>query len=481
MRLDTSSRVVAGDAPPDPAAPGATPPRAPAAGSFGRRLAILLLAGLALRLIFLPVAGSRQDNLYFQQWGDSAAAEGLGGLYTRPALALNYPPAYLYLLAADGWLHAGISRAAGRPWPPATLDPAFFMLQKLNPIAADLLTAGLLGLALRRRLGARPALTGAAAWALNPALIYTAGYWGQVDGIVLGLLVAAFLAGWGRRPGVAGRLLGLAVATKAQALLFVPVLAVFVAVRAGRQAEERRAAGLARAGGAVALGAALPPLALAAPFWLGGAGAGVLAAYTQALGHFTLVALNAFNGWWLVYGEGAGGMDDGTVVLAGLTAREVGLALLALGLLGLAGLYLRALRRLPADGAMADLPETEAGALAWGLAALLFFLLPTQVHERYALYVLPALVLAALFRVGGAAGAWRLAWLAAGLIWLNLFYIVPLLPLPRPVGQVLGEVGGRAIALAWIALAIYLAARLSRLGRSAGAGRAPAQHNAHTG
>jgi Gpi18-like mannosyltransferase len=176
-------------------------------------LVAVVLAGLALRLVFVPVAGSRQDNLDFQRWGNSAVAEGFGGLYTRDALILNYPPAYLYPLALDGLLHRALTLRAGQPWPPAALDPTFFMLQKLNPILADLATAALLFFALRRPLGSGRALAGAAATALNPALIYTAGYWGQVDGVVLGLLVALFLAVVARRPVLAGVLGGLALAT----------------------------------------------------------------------------------------------------------------------------------------------------------------------------------------------------------------------------------------------------------------------------
>src|SRR5215212_793851 len=111
-----------------PAVVGAEPTQT-ATAAWRARLAAILLAGLALRLVLLPVAGSRQDNLDFQHWGDSAVAEGLGGLYTRDALVLNYPPAYVYLLALDGLAHRALAQATARPWPPSTLDPGFFQLQ----------------------------------------------------------------------------------------------------------------------------------------------------------------------------------------------------------------------------------------------------------------------------------------------------------------------------------------------------------------
>jgi hypothetical protein len=444
-----------------------------------------VLLGLALRLVLVPIAGSQQDNLDFQRWGVSAVAEGFGDLYTRrEALVLNYPPAYLYILALDGWAHRALTHAAGRPWPPAALDPAFFMLQKLNPIAADLATAVLLAGVVRRRLGPGRALAGAAAYALNPALIYTSGYWGQADGVVLGLLTAAFLAVAARRPLLAGALLGLAVATKPQAALFVPFLGLYLWAGAGGQGPGVSDQGSGAGSYALrithpvsrftfhvsrillpALAGAAVIVALMAPFWFGGSGARVLEPYTRAVGHFTLVALNAFNGWWLLYGEQAGGVEDRTVLLAGWTARQLGLALLAGALLGIGGLLARALwrARLETEGAQW---RGYAAALAWAAAALAFFYLPTQVHERYALYALPPLVLAALWRPGPYRAALAGAWVVSGLVLLNLYYITPLLPQPRPQQQFIGEILGRGVAVALLAVGLGCAWALWRAGRS---------------
>jgi hypothetical protein len=421
------------------------------------RLGAILLAGLALRLLFLPLAGSRQDNLDFQRWGDSAISAGFDGLYTRDALVLNYPPAYLYPLALDGLLHRVLAHAAGRPWPPATLDPAFFMLQKLNPIAADLLAAALLAGGLRRRVGPGRALAGAGVYALNPALIYTSGYWGQADGVVLAMLTAAFLAITARRPVVAGALLGLALVTKPQAGLFVPLLGLFLLAQPAGGSNARRLPPWLQA----SLAAAVVGAGLIAPFWLGASGARVFEPYTRAVGHFTLVALNAFNGWWLLYGEAAGGVEDSTVLLAGLTARQVGLGLLASALALLVAFYGRALWRRRQD-APSTLPYIAA--LAWAAAALAFFWLPTQVHERYALYALPPLLLVALWQPGRAHRALALVAGVSVLMWLNLSYITPLVPLARPIQQFMGDVLGRGVALLFLAALLACGWGLLRAG-----------------
>jgi hypothetical protein len=215
---------------------------------------------------------------------------------------------------------------------------------------------------------------------------------------------------------------------------------------------------------ALAAGAVVMTL-LFAPFWFGGAGARVLEPYTRAVGHFTLVALNAFNGWWLISGEGAGGVEDSVAVFGGLTARQVGLGLLLVALGGIAGLYARALWRL--RGRAADARRAYATALALAATALAFFLLPTQVHERYALYVLPFLLLAALWRPAGEGPGLGVVWVVSALILLNLVYIVPLVPWDRPVQQVVGDVLGRGVALVLFGAGLGCAWSLARVTREA--------------
>jgi hypothetical protein len=204
---------------------------------------------------------------------------------------------------------------------------------------------------------------------------------------------------------------------------------------------------------------------LFAPFWFGGSGARVLEPYTRAVGHFTLVALNAFNGWWLLYGEGAGGVEDSVMGLGRLTARQVGLGLLVLAVLGIGALYGRALWHLRASVSPAG--HAYVTALALAATALAFFLLPTQVHERYALYLLPFLLLAALWRPAGAGPGLEVVWVVSGLVWLNLIYIVPLVPWDRPVQQFVGDVLGRGVALVLFAAGLGCVWSLASVKREA--------------
>ena len=322
--------------------------------------------------------------------GQRCAGRSLADLYTTD-LTLNYPPAYLYLLTLDGWIHRALSGLAGQPWPPTALDPTFFMLHKLNSVVADLGAAALLALTLWRRIGVRWALAGAATYALNPALIYITSYWGQADGIVFALLIAAFCAIMARHPILAGAVLGLAVATKPQTAIMVLILGLFLiaqepAVAASYQSGPARSAAgrpaliaaLTHILGAIGAGAAVFVL-LALPFWFGGSGQRVLDPYLHAVGQFPLLAVRAFNGWWIFFGEESGGIVDTDLRLAEITARNVGLVLFGGALILIVLLYwigLRGTFRSAAAGAQ----RPYLTALAFAAMAWAFFYLPTEAH-----------------------------------------------------------------------------------------------------
>jgi hypothetical protein len=129
-------------------------------------------------------------------------------------------------------------------------------------------------------------------------------------------------------------------------------------------------------------------------------------------------------------------------------------------------LYARVLRASlrAADGARLRAAGT---ALAWAGAALAFFLLPTQVHERYALYLLPPLLLAALWRPAGRGARLGLVWGVSGLVLLNLYYITPLLPWDRATQQFVGDVLGRGAAVIFLATGLGCGWWLARSGRNA--------------
>jgi len=97
------------------------------------------------------------------------------------------------------------------------------------------------------------------------------------------------------------------------------------------------------------------------------------------VGRFPQVTNRAYNLWWLVVGDRA--VSD-LNTWGGLSYRSLGFLLVGCAAL----LVLLAVLRDPSG------PNRAAAAAALSLA---FFALPTQIHERYAFFALPFLLLAA--------------------------------------------------------------------------------------
>jgi hypothetical protein len=115
-----------------------------------------------------------------------------------------------------------------------------------------------------------------------------------------------------------------------------------------------------------------------APVVWAGQGPGLAQAYVGAVGRFPRVTNRAYNLWYLVT-RGVS-RSDLEPALGGLSFRQVGMLLV-----GCAALI----------ACVALVRRFDAPALAEGAAvmALSFFMLPTQIHERYLLFVLAFLAL----------------------------------------------------------------------------------------
>jgi 4-amino-4-deoxy-L-arabinose transferase-like glycosyltransferase len=208
--------------------------------SFGGRLAAIVAAGVAVRLVHvLAIAPSTQiftDGWFFHEVGKAVAA---GHGYVNPAELLfkgvsvptaMHPPLYTWVVAAATEL--GI-----------TGDEAQRSLGCLFG-AGTIAVVGLLG---RRVAGAGAGLAAAAIAAFHPLLIAADG--ALMSETVYGLLIAlALLAAYrlhderrARWAAVLGLLIGLAALTRAESLLLLPLLGLPVAWGAGSGSGSARA------------------------------------------------------------------------------------------------------------------------------------------------------------------------------------------------------------------------------------------------
>ncbi|MEA3334591.1 MAG: hypothetical protein U9R25_01685 [Chloroflexota bacterium] len=414
-----------------------------------RDLWVLLAVALALRLVLMPLPDPYDADLttFWAPWMQQGAEQGLAYLYSHGDPPVNYPPLYLSWLALAGLLYKSIA-------PAMPASPLQSFLIKLPAVLADLGIVFLLYRGARwvsgsNRLGfARAwlpvnsfptfAFLVAALWALNPAVIYVSAFWGQVDSIHTFFLLAALMAALTRRWGMSGVLIVLGLLTKLQAVVLLPLL-LYLAWRAGYRSLGRFAAG--------SLGTLATTLILFA-------GSNTLLpmmqVYGGSVGYFDKLTVNAYNTWWLVdvlgkrlFGEH---FLDSYQVIGPLSLRWIGLLLMA-------GYAVLVLWRLDRTGWWLKNREEMDHELhvffAAGMLVFGFFMLPTEIHERY---ILPALAFLAM-----------IAWCQRGLliaylllsftVLINLLEVLPFAPwLYRSFASVEGE----RVLLAVINVVLFL-------------------------
>ena len=409
-----------------------------------RPLWLLLAVALGVRLLLMPLPDPFDADLttFWLPWMAYGAENGLAQLYQSGQPLVNYPPLYLALLV-------GLGKLYGLVVPGFAYTPLQSVLIKLPAVLADLAITALLYGAARRVVQIRDAsapsvsttethdrttahpndrttarrndrttarrndrttarrndrttehwfpLVAAGLWALNPAIIYVSAFWAQVDSIHTLWMLAALLAALGRRWGWSGLFMGLALLTKLQAVILLPLL-LALAWRYSLRAVVLGAVALA---GTLALGLL--------PFLLNGALDQVLAVYFGSVGFYPRLSVNAFNGWFILQTLSVQWFNrellDTARVVGPVTLRWIGLALLGGYTAGLLGLLWRRLE--PGGGA---LDGQSPAARSWltaqerllvffaaGLLVFGFFSLATEMHERYGLPALAFLALPAVF------------------------------------------------------------------------------------
>lgn len=251
----------------------------------------LLAAGLRVFLA-LRVAGYSVDISCFTAWSQRMASLGPAGFY-RPDYFCDYPPGYMLLC----WITGGLMNAFGA-FSMSVGQPGL-LLVKLWPILFDLAGAALLYLYAKKRLGTFPALFLAALYALNPAALVNGAAWGQADSVLTFFLLLCCVFAMERKWQFALPVYVTAVLMKPQALLFGPVLLVWlIRVLLSKQKENKNGRGLA-----IGFGASLAvAAAIILPFsveqeqplgWL-------IKLYSDTLSSYAYATLNTANWYYLL-------------------------------------------------------------------------------------------------------------------------------------------------------------------------------------
>ncbi|MFD2330333.1 hypothetical protein ACFSR7_13870 [Cohnella sp. GCM10020058] len=381
-------------------------------GRIGWYAAGLVLAGIVLRIVLADrYGGFLSDQRLFVQWGEAVVRDGLAGAYLGNG-NINYPPLFLFLLGG----YTRLIEWFGQAPEPGTLS------FKMVLVAIDSASMVFVAIWVRKRADVYLGLGVLALIALNPALIADGAVWGQAD-MLHAMLMAAAVILVASRPGVSGLCFALALLTKFQAVTVLPVLGMYLLVAAIRWKKFRAAA-------MWLVGCCLPLLVALIYFSAHGAlGTMMTQAYGDAVGSFTGVTVNAMNIWSGIIGVGPD-VQDTTAFVGGITYRAAGLALFA------AAVLLLCAYTVPALAAIRRRHEVEAVLLRAGAAVnFAFFMLPTEIHERYGIPALVFMLLVVLHDRRWAAGA----------VGLTITTLINLLVVMRHGGGGFGQggVGGR--------------------------------------
>ncbi len=387
----------------------ATSTATPPSGRLARHGPFLAVLGSAMLLRFVlayvayPGQGYATDLNLFARWAGVLAADGPSSFYHSSGA--NYPPGYMYVLWLLGTLGSWLGPVLGISTGEATLQ-----LLKLPPILAD----GAIGILLYRAggswFGRSAGLVAAALYLFLPVSWYDSALWGQVDAVGSLLMLAALVAladGWSE-PSLAFAV-GSVLIKPQDAICLVVVLPVLLRrhlLRIGSGPRPRLGARLTRLDerlrgplphqgplrllSTLAVGATVGVVPLlpfdietfASPDLQGnllvGHVAGLLGLFGSVTNQFSVLTANAFNAWALVgptplasvAAHGGTWTPDSTTVLWGISAVQLGTALLVMvGLTVAGGLLLR--------------DDRTTVLLAFAVVAFAFYAVPTRVHERY--------------------------------------------------------------------------------------------------
>jgi Gpi18-like mannosyltransferase len=326
---------------------------------FRREKIIFLILAVAavMRMYDLTHAGYLGDMmLYNVPWARAIQQYGLFRVYANSP-DINYPPIYLAILGISSSI---ISPTQGKPFP---LD--FIVCVKLFSVAAELAIIVLIYNWLPK--GKRLTWMIPLALALHPGLIATSAFWGQTDSILTLLLILTVIALTRNQPVKSWIWFSLAVLMKFQAVVVLPMLGILSIRRFGLRSTAQ----------GILIASAIFGSVMA-PFVIFSGPIDALRPFIGATDRYPVVTVNAFNLWYLVIPplwnllptHPSAIPFDTNLIIGSLNIRQVGLILFASDVLLIVIVMWR---------------QRFAGHEFIWITALYvgFFMLPTQMHERY--------------------------------------------------------------------------------------------------
>jgi hypothetical protein len=430
---------------------------------------VVILVAVLIRLVLIPLPGNTSDIATFVRFADQVLDHGPQSLYDPADLGrvqghFTYPPLFPMLLAGSLWIERDIAqllRGTSLERVDAISSEFDALVVKTWAVLGDAFLAWVAWREVHRSRGRRWAAVVVGAILCSPAIAYGGAFWGQIDAMLAACVVAAVTSMLNRQWMVVGAWMAVGMLLKPQMVVVMPVVGLGVMMIG-------RIEGVIRAGvGSVGAGAVLT-----APFWITGR-LGVLgSAYLHAAGAYPAVTVNADNAWIALCAIPLGLTcgSDADLVAWGLTYGHVGL--LALGacvalILALLVPEFLFLAQVGRGSSVLFERENRARAaifLGTSVSFIAFFMVPTQVHERY---LLPGVALLAI-SIANYRDARVLYVIFSATLLANLLAVVPI---SVGLAQQFLHLGFNPQKIAWLNCVAFLGcfllmAEASRISRS---------------
>lgn len=310
-------------------------------------LAIALLVSFILRMYLSQFEGHGYDIWVFKTWSRGVYYTGFSHFYN--GIRSDYPPFYIYILWAIGTLFKTFISSS------FDVDsPVFTILLKMPAIFADIATAFLIFLIVRKYGSFRLAFTAMILYAFNPAIMYNSAIWGQVDSVYTLFFMLALMLFVSGKQMLSGVFMALAILTKPQSLVLVPLFAL-VMIRKNSPLDLVKIASASCAAFVV----------VALPFYLDTSILELFKLYFNSYIQYPFNSLNAFNLWSF------GGLfrPDNTQFLF-MTYRMWGYLMFGLVFMYVSYFILKS-------------KDDTSIYIASAILFFAFFMFFTRIHERY--------------------------------------------------------------------------------------------------
>lgn len=323
-------------------------------------LIVVVVTSLLLRIyLVFHLEGYERDQLFFVDWMDTVGKYGLGDVYAHGDL-VNYPPFFLALLGIYGVILSLFN---------IYVDAAGALI-RVPSIVFEVVAIIIFAIA-SKRIGnsiVRAALV--TFFSFSPAVIVDGTIWGQVDMLHSILMVSSILLLMSK-PTWSGAIYAIALLAKFQSIVIAPVFAMYFLKAIFEKREGKQLFKFI-------IGFCIPLFIFGLYFAAHGTFITMLTqAYLNAVGTFPTVTVFAMNIWYYAIGTDPNTIDT-IQILPHITLKTVGLILLSIAA-ALTCLYVFFHRHM----------STAVLLKAATFISFAFFMLPTQMHERYAF---PALI-----------------------------------------------------------------------------------------